>query len=136
MLTMSCTKAVIVNLAKTSRTGFEPNRTSKIGFEPGKKPHTAAVEGRSPPFLFPMYRWEETLEGLPVGCSKCTNLEQTLEFRFREYREARSAPFYRVSTELAAEKKVEMERARYDMEEHQLTCLLRDRKNLELHSRL
>ena len=70
-----------------------------------------------------------------MGCLKCRNLEQTLEFRLRKYREARSSPFYQVSTELAAEKKVDMERARYDMEEHQLTCILGDRKNLELHSR-
>ena len=70
-----------------------------------------------------------------MDCLKCTNLEQTLELRLRKYREARSAPFYQVSTELAAETKVDMERARYDMEEHQLTCLLRDTKSLELHSR-
>ena len=127
--------AQAVNLAKTSRTGFEPNRTSRTGFELSKKPHTAAVEGGSPLLLLPVQRQREALEGLPMSCLKCMNLEQALEFRFREYREARSAPFYQVSTELAAEKKVDMERARYDKEEHQLTCLLLDRKNLELHSR-
>ena len=70
-----------------------------------------------------------------MGCLKCRNLERTLEFRLRKYREARSSPFYQVSTELAAEKQVDMERARYDMEEHQLTCLLRCRKSFELHNR-
>jgi hypothetical protein len=57
-----------------------------------------------------------------MDCLKCTNLEQALEFRLGQYSEARSAPFYQVSTELAAKKKVDMERARNDMEEHQLTC--------------
>jgi hypothetical protein len=60
-----------------------------------------------------------------MDCLKCTNLEQALEFRLRKYSEARSAPFYQVSTELAAKKKVDMEHARNDMEEHQLTCLSR-----------
>jgi hypothetical protein len=57
-----------------------------------------------------------------MDCLTCTNLEQALEFRLSKYREARSALFYQVSTELAARKKVDMERARNDMEEHQLTC--------------
>lgn len=57
-----------------------------------------------------------------MDCLTCTNLEQALEFRLSKYREARSALFYQVSTELAAKKKVDMERARNDMEEHQLTC--------------
>jgi hypothetical protein len=57
-----------------------------------------------------------------MDCLKCTNLEHALEFRLRKYSEARSAPFYQVCTELAAKKKVDMERARNDMEEHQLAC--------------
>jgi hypothetical protein len=57
-----------------------------------------------------------------MGCLTCTNLEQALESRLSKYSEARSAAFYQVSTELAAKKKVDMERARNDMEEHQLTC--------------
>jgi len=60
-----------------------------------------------------------------MSCLKCMSFEQALEFRFQEYREARSAAFYQVSTETAGKKKVDMERARYDMEEHQLTCLSR-----------
>ena len=58
-----------------------------------------------------------------MDCLKCTNLEHTLEFRLRRYSEARFAPFYQVSTELAAKKRVDMEHARNDMEEHQLRCV-------------
>ena len=57
-----------------------------------------------------------------MDCLTCTNLEQGFDFRLSKYSEARSAPFYQVSTELAAKEKVDMERARNDMEEHQLTC--------------
>jgi hypothetical protein len=60
-----------------------------------------------------------------MDCLTCRNLEQALEFRVSKYSEARSASLYQVSTELAAKKMVDMERARNDVEEHQLTCLLR-----------
>ncbi|MGA2335912.1 MAG: hypothetical protein WA383_00100 [Terriglobales bacterium] len=39
------------------------------------------------------------------------------------YIEALSAAYYRVSTELAACKNVDMERAKSDLEEHRLLCL-------------
>jgi len=51
------------------------------------------------------------------------DLEQAFESRLSEYIEARSAAYYRVSTELAASKNVDMERARNDLEEHQLVCV-------------
>ncbi len=51
----------------------------------------------------------------------CKNLKRALEIRRSEYLEARSAAYYRVSTELAAYKNVDMERAKSDLEEHQLT---------------
>ena len=57
-----------------------------------------------------------------MDCLKCMNLEQALESRLSKYSEARSAAFYQVSPELAAKKKVDMERARNDLEEHQLIC--------------
>jgi hypothetical protein len=66
-----------------------------------------------------------------MDCRKCTNLEHALAFRLREYSEAHSAPFYRISTMLAAKKEVDMERARYDLEEHQLICVSRDSLILE-----
>lgn len=57
-----------------------------------------------------------------MDCLKRMDLEQAFESGLSEYREARSAVFYQVSTELAARKKVDMERARYDLEEHKLIC--------------
>ncbi len=63
------------------------------------------------------------LGGIPMDCLKCKNLEQAFESRLSEYIEVRSAAYYRVSTELAAYKNVDMERARNDMEEHQLVCV-------------
>jgi hypothetical protein len=36
--------------------------------------------------------------------------------------EARSAAYYQVSTELAAHRNVDMERAKNDLEEHQFVC--------------
>jgi len=60
-----------------------------------------------------------------MDCLRCVDLEQAFEFRLSKYSEARSAAFYQVSTELAAKKKVDMERARNDLEEHQLICVPR-----------
>ena len=53
----------------------------------------------------------------------CKDLERAFEYRHSQYIEARSAAYYRVSTELAAYKNVEMERAKSDLEEHQLVCV-------------
>jgi hypothetical protein len=39
------------------------------------------------------------------------------------YLEARSSVCYQVSTETAAQKNVDMERARYELEEHRRVCL-------------
>jgi hypothetical protein len=57
-----------------------------------------------------------------MGCLECKNLEQAFESGLSKYIEARSDAYYRVSTELAAKKNVDMERARNDLEEHQLVC--------------
>ena len=57
-----------------------------------------------------------------MDCLRCKNLKGALEFRHNEYVEARSSAYYRVSTELAAKKNVDMERARYDLEEHRAVC--------------
>jgi hypothetical protein len=65
-----------------------------------------------------------------MDCLECKNLEEVLESRLSQYVEARSAAYYRVSTELAARKNVDMERAKNDLEEHRLICvspLRRDR---------
>ena len=67
-----------------------------------------------------------------MECVKCRELRQALEFKLREYVEARSAAYYRVSTELAAHKKVDMERARNDLEEHQFVCVSAGKSELGL----
>lgn len=58
-----------------------------------------------------------------MACLTCKDLERTLDFRRSNYVEARSSVYYQVSTEFAARKKVDMERAKRDLEEHQLACL-------------
>jgi hypothetical protein len=58
-----------------------------------------------------------------MDCPRCMVLEQALECKLSKYTAARSAAVFRVSTQLAAWKMVDMERARNDLEEHQLTCL-------------
>jgi cytidylate kinase len=57
-----------------------------------------------------------------MACLKCADLEQLFGSKLSKYSEARSAMFHQVSTELAARKQVDMERARNDLEEHQLVC--------------
>ena len=57
-----------------------------------------------------------------MECQECENLKGSLEFRRNEYMEARSSAYYRVSTKIAAKKNVDMERARYDLEEHRAVC--------------
>lgn len=91
-----------------NRTGFSPSRRSSIS--DNKK-------GRIPPFL-----------GLPVveiatNCPICKGLEEVCESRSSEYVKARSAAYYRVGTELAAYKNVEMERAKSELEEHRCVCV-------------
>ena len=58
-----------------------------------------------------------------MGCLVCASLEQAYLARLSEYIEARSSVCYRVSTRLAAQLNVEMERARYELEEHQSVCV-------------
>jgi len=59
---------------------------------------------------------------MAMACSICKDLERTLDFRRSKYFEARSAAYFQVSTELAAKKNVDMERAKSDLEQHQLAC--------------
>lgn len=58
-----------------------------------------------------------------MDCPTCKDLARILEARRSDYIAARSAGYYRVSTDLAAYKNVEMERASSDLEEHRLTCV-------------
>ena len=59
-----------------------------------------------------------------MGCATCRNLEQAYETGISEYVEARASACYRVCTRLAAQKNVDMERARYELEEHRAVCAL------------
>jgi hypothetical protein len=45
-----------------------------------------------------------------MDCLECKSLEEVFEARLSKYNQARSAAYYRVSTELAAKKNVDMER--------------------------
>jgi hypothetical protein len=58
-----------------------------------------------------------------MDCLECKNLKEGFESRLRKYIEARSDAFYRVSTELAAKRNVDMERTKSNFEEHQLVCV-------------
>jgi hypothetical protein len=58
-----------------------------------------------------------------MDCIKCRDLKQTFERKLSKYIKARASCYYRVSTELAAHEKVDMERSRNDLEEHQLVCV-------------
>jgi hypothetical protein len=60
-----------------------------------------------------------------MECLECKNLEEVFESKRGQYIEARSAAYYRVSTELAAKRNVDMERARNNLEEHQFLCASR-----------
>ena len=57
-----------------------------------------------------------------MSCSICGHLEQAYQAVHSEYIEARSSVRYRVSTQLAAQKNVDMERAKYELEEHRFVC--------------
>jgi hypothetical protein len=57
-----------------------------------------------------------------MDCPICKDLERAFDARSRVYIEARSAAYYQVSTELAASKNVDMERAKSAFEEHQSVC--------------
>jgi hypothetical protein len=58
-----------------------------------------------------------------MNCSICRDLERAFEAGLREYLAARSSASFRFCTKLAAQKNVEMERARYELEEHQALCV-------------
>jgi hypothetical protein len=60
---------------------------------------------------------------IPMDCLECKNLKEAFESRLSKYIEACSDAYYRVSTELAAKRNVDMERAKSNFEEHQLVCV-------------
>jgi len=58
-----------------------------------------------------------------MSCLICKDMERDFEARHSEYLEARSSAYYGVSRKFAALKNVDMERAKNDLEEHQLVCV-------------
>jgi hypothetical protein len=58
-----------------------------------------------------------------VNCLTCRELEQAYEAAFSEYAEVRASALFRICSNLAARKNVDMERTKYDLEEHGLVCL-------------
>lgn len=58
-----------------------------------------------------------------MRCPLCLNLELAFEARRKEYIEASSLAYFRVSKKFAAYMNVEMERALIELEEHRSVCL-------------
>jgi hypothetical protein len=65
----------------------------------------------------------ERRRGVDMICPICRDLALAFEAGRSEYIEARSSACYRVSKSFAAKRNVDMERARYDLEEHRLVCV-------------
>jgi len=57
-----------------------------------------------------------------MSCAICAYLERAYLAELNEYLEARSSASYGMSTVRAAQKNVDMERARYELEEHWKVC--------------
>jgi hypothetical protein len=58
-----------------------------------------------------------------MNCPICRDLERAYEAGLSDYAGARSSAYFRVCTKLAAQKNVDMERARYALEEHRALCV-------------
>ena len=60
---------------------------------------------------------------MPMNCPHCRELEQAYEAALSEYVEARASAWFRICPKLAARKNVDMERTKYELEEHSLVCI-------------
>ena len=60
---------------------------------------------------------------MPMNCPHCRELEQAYEAALSEYVEARASAWFRICPKLAARKNVDMERTKYELEEHSLVCV-------------
>jgi hypothetical protein len=58
-----------------------------------------------------------------MSCAMCAYLERAYLADLNEYLVARSSAGYRVSTTFAAQKNVDMQRARHELEKHRKVCL-------------
>ena len=57
-----------------------------------------------------------------MSCSECRDLWHVFERVNTRFNQALHAAFYRISTEIAAHEFVELQRAKNDLQEHQLAC--------------
>jgi hypothetical protein len=64
-----------------------------------------------------------------MNCLECKDLMRVLESATTGYEVARSAAFYLVSTEIAAKKQVDLERAKIALSEHLSYCPSADLAN-------
>ena len=62
-----------------------------------------------------------------MNCLICEGLERAYDAAFTEYVEAHSSAWFSVSSKVAAHKNVDMERTRYELEEHRLVCVSANR---------
>lgn len=58
-----------------------------------------------------------------MDCSICRDLARAFEAGLSKYIEARSSASFQVCKSFAAKRNVDMERARYELEEHWLVCV-------------
>lgn len=58
-----------------------------------------------------------------MDCPICKGLERAFEAAYGEYIEARQSASYRFCTKFASHKEVDMERARYELKEHEVECV-------------
>jgi hypothetical protein len=58
-----------------------------------------------------------------MDCPICRDLERAFEATRGEYIQARLSACHRVCPKFAAHKNVDMERARYELEEHRFVCV-------------
>ena len=65
----------------------------------------------------------QIVKDMPMDCSVCWGLKRTYESAATGYMEARSSACFQMCKGVAAWKKVEMERARCEFEEHCLGCV-------------
>jgi hypothetical protein len=63
-----------------------------------------------------------------MNCPTCLELERTYEAALSEYIESRSSEWFFICPGVAARKNVDMERTKYELEEHGLVCVSASRK--------
>ena len=62
-----------------------------------------------------------------MTCPICQSLERAYDAALSAYLEARSSASFSVCPKVAAHKNVEMQRTKYELEEHRLVCVLAGR---------